>query len=123
MSGLPLRMSVQTTRPAHTAGSNLLVPMATFTVLPLVRRRAQMAPSSTQTTYWRRLRRPRARVLRPARGAPQSGDGQPTVRAARAGGRPPPLTFHGLRHTFATLGLRAGVPSKVVARGAATRAR
>jgi Phage integrase family len=50
-----------------------------------------------------------------ARGAPQSGDGQPTVRAARAGGRPPPLTFHGLRHTFATLALRAGVPSKVVA--------
>jgi len=27
----------------------------------------------------------------------------------------PGLTFHGLRHTFATLALRAGVPSKVVA--------
>jgi integrase len=27
----------------------------------------------------------------------------------------PRLTFHGLRHTFATLALRAGVPSKVVA--------
>jgi hypothetical protein len=29
-----LRMSLQTTRLPHTAGSNLLVPMATFTVLP-----------------------------------------------------------------------------------------
>jgi integrase len=27
----------------------------------------------------------------------------------------PRLTFHGLRHTFATLALRAGIPSKVVA--------
>jgi integrase len=27
----------------------------------------------------------------------------------------PQLTLHGLRHTFATLALRAGVPSKVVA--------
>jgi integrase len=35
---------------------------------------------------------------------------------AQAGGKPPRLTFHELRHTHATLLLRAGVPVPIVAK-------